>query len=129
MSQILSNSMHFLKNVSKCSFLYTNRTWLRNYSRRVNSPDSSYKWVHPRKIVKGTCVLINNYKSQTIISDASNLVWRDPNFELLASKGFPLFLRGHIGVAWYDSQTTIKTSNELIMEQMDDVIISCKNLK
>ncbi|XP_018566998.1 methylmalonic aciduria and homocystinuria type D homolog, mitochondrial-like isoform X2 [Anoplophora glabripennis] len=101
---MLGNSLHILKNVSKYSFPHV-KSLLRSYSRRVNSNDVSYKRVPPRKVVK----------------DANNLVWRDPNFELLASTGFPLFLRGHIGVAWYDSQTTVKTNNELIMEQIDDI--------
>ncbi|KAG5885885.1 hypothetical protein JTB14_019147 [Gonioctena quinquepunctata] len=78
----------------------------RHYSRKVgNNSDGPFKIVKHRRPVN---------------KESSNLVWRDPNFELLASNGFPLFLRGHIGIAWYDSQTTIKTHHELIMEQIED---------
>ncbi|CAH0559023.1 unnamed protein product [Brassicogethes aeneus] len=77
----------------------------RNYSRKVNNIDKSYKPLKPRRSHK----------------DGSNLVWKDPNFEILASNGFPLFLPGHVGLAWYDTQTTIKTHHELILEQIDDL--------
>ncbi|KAJ8960515.1 hypothetical protein NQ318_013799 [Aromia moschata] len=56
----------------------------RNYSRKISSNEGSYKPVKPRKTIQ----------------DTSELVWRDPNFEILASNGFPLFLRGNIGLAW-----------------------------
>lgn len=95
--------LHFLRHPrNNCS--------IRNYSRRINnnnsSDNSSYKTV----------------KSRSSIQENSNLVWRDPNFELLATHdgSFPLFLPGHIGLAWYDTQTTIKTHHELIMEQIDE---------
>ncbi|CAH1119353.1 unnamed protein product [Phaedon cochleariae] len=79
----------------------------QNYSRKIgNNGDGAYKPVKPRR---------------TVEKDSTNLVWRDPSFELLASDGFPLFLRGNIGVAWYDTQTTIKTHQELIMEQIEDM--------
>ncbi|XP_050513940.1 cobalamin trafficking protein CblD-like [Diabrotica virgifera virgifera] len=80
---------------------------LRNYSRKVgsgNTSESPYKYV----------------KSKQPIEDSCNLVWRDPSFELLAANEFPLFLRGNIGIAWYDTQTTVRSQHELIMEQIDD---------
>ncbi|CAG9772938.1 unnamed protein product [Ceutorhynchus assimilis] len=76
---------------------------VRYYSRKVSNTNGPYK------IVKGKRP-----------EPDSNLVWRDPSFELLASNGFPLFLRGNIGLAWYDTQTTIKTHHEIIMEQVED---------
>jgi len=78
---------------------------LRNYSRKVSSSNTG-----PFKVVKGPRPEPDN----------STLVWRDPSFELLVSNGFPLFLRGNIGLAWYDTQTTIKTHHEIIMEQIED---------
>ncbi|XP_050303339.1 cobalamin trafficking protein CblD [Anthonomus grandis grandis] len=76
---------------------------LRNYSRKVTNTNEQYKVVQGRRP-----------------ETESNLVWRDPSFELLASSGFPLFLRGNIGLAWYDIQTTIKTQHDIFMEQIDD---------
>ncbi|XP_066147470.1 cobalamin trafficking protein CblD-like [Euwallacea fornicatus] len=76
----------------------------RCYSRKVSNTSGPYKPVKERRP-----------------DSESNLVWRDPSFELLASNGFPLFLRGNIGLAWYDTQTTIKTHHDVIMEQVEDV--------
>ncbi|XP_056636543.1 cobalamin trafficking protein CblD-like [Diorhabda carinulata] len=79
----------------------------RNYSRKIgngSTTDSSYKHVKPKESVDDSC----------------NLVWRDPSYELLAATEFPLFLRGNIGLAWYDTQTTVKSSHELVLEQIDD---------
>ncbi|KAL1506166.1 hypothetical protein ABEB36_005578 [Hypothenemus hampei] len=78
--------------------------FLRQYSRKVSNSSNA-----PYKPVKGKRP-----------DPDSNLVWRDPSFELLASNGFPLFLRGNIGLAWYDTQTTIKTHHEIIMDQIED---------
>ncbi|XP_060526709.1 cobalamin trafficking protein CblD [Cylas formicarius] len=91
---------YFLTKFSKNDFASS----VRNFSRKVSSSDGGYKTV------------------KNVLPDAGsgNLVWRDPSFELLASNGFPLFLRGNIGLAWYDTQTTIKTHHEIVMEQIDD---------
>ncbi|CAH1986272.1 unnamed protein product [Acanthoscelides obtectus] len=93
----------FLKHLPKTR---TFSQALRLYSRKASSNGTTtpYKTVKPRRTIK----------------DDSSLVWKDPNFELLAANGFPLFLPGDVGLAWYDSQTTIKTHHELIMEQIDD---------
>ncbi|KAF7281638.1 hypothetical protein GWI33_004497 [Rhynchophorus ferrugineus] len=93
----------FLTKFNKNS-LANGSKFVRNYSKKVNSTDGPFKVVKARKPQP----------------EASNLVWRDPSFELLASNGFPLFLRGNIGLAWYDTQTTLKTHHEIIMEQIDD---------
>ncbi|XP_023015362.1 cobalamin trafficking protein CblD [Leptinotarsa decemlineata] len=97
-------SFQLLRKISNKEIRICNSS--RSYSRKVGSNSNG-----PYKIVK-------HERPET--KDNSNLVWRDPNFELLASNGFPLFLRGNIGIAWYDSQTTIKTHHELIMEQLED---------
>ncbi|XP_019758350.1 cobalamin trafficking protein CblD isoform X2 [Dendroctonus ponderosae] len=96
-SKVLFCLAKFQKN-----YIYNGCQFLRTYSRKVSNNNG------PFKVVKG--------RQET----GSNLVWRDPSFELLASNGFPLFLRGNIGLAWYDTHTTIKTHHEVIMEQMDD---------
>ncbi|KAJ8985336.1 hypothetical protein NQ317_008367 [Molorchus minor] len=96
------SSLNFLRKLPRNSVAQA--SYVRNYSRKVSNSEGSYKHVKPRKTIQET----------------SDLVWRDPNFELLASNGFPLFLRGNIGLAWYDTQTTVKTHHELIMEQIDD---------
>lgn len=40
---------------------------------------------------------------------------------LAPTSDFPFFLPGHVGVAWYDTQTTIQTRHEFIMEQIENV--------
>lgn len=62
-----------------------------------------------------------------MVLDAGSLVWRDPNFEILASpSGFPFFLPGNISPAWYDKHTTVQTNDMFVMEQIDDVHIANK---
>lgn len=92
------------KNIYKSRFFLTNHL-VRRYSRKVSSNDNSYKPVKSR----------GNIQNE---EDTNHLVWRDPSFELLTSNEFPLFLRGDIGLAWYDSQTTVKIQYELVMEQV-----------
>ncbi|XP_030752544.1 methylmalonic aciduria and homocystinuria type D homolog, mitochondrial-like [Sitophilus oryzae] len=95
--------LNYLAKFQKNCFC-NGQTFVRGYSKKVNNSNG------PFKIVKGR-------KPE---AESTDLVWRDPSFELLASNGFPLFLRGNIGLAWYDTQTTLKTHHELIMEQIDD---------
>lgn len=55
----------------------------------------------------------------------NGLAWRDPSFELLApTSDFPFFLPGSVGLAWYDTQTTVQTRHEFIMEQIEKVRMS-----
>ncbi|CAH1112956.1 unnamed protein product [Psylliodes chrysocephalus] len=97
-----SRYVRFLHNSTKNSSALTN--FIRNYSRKVgNDSESPYKHVKPKHPLE----------------DACNLVWKDPSFEILTANEFPLFLRGNIGLAWYDTQTTVKSHHELIMEQID----------
>ncbi|KAK4883681.1 hypothetical protein RN001_007000 [Aquatica leii] len=85
----------------------------RSLSRRSNNVDSPYKVIKTKKTTK----------------DKSSLVWRDPNFELLASpSGFPFFLPGNISPAWYDKKTTVQTDNTLVMKQIDEVDVSNGNM-
>ncbi|CAG9857780.1 unnamed protein product [Phyllotreta striolata] len=99
----MNKYIRVLRNIN-----YANRTirarFDRNYSKKIGSNgDNPYKHV----------------KHKHPLEDACNLVWKDPSFELLTTNEFPLFLRGDIGLAWYDTQTTAKTPHELILEQID----------
>jgi len=101
---MLNRFVCFLQRTTKNGNNLTN--FVRNYSRKVGSnSESPYKHVN---------------KPKHPLEDSCNLVWRDPSFELLTDHEFPLFLRGNIGLAWYDTQTTVKSPHELIMEQIDN---------
>jgi len=86
----------------------------RQFSRRAGTGVSKdvYKAVKGRRLPK----------------DDTNLAWRDPNIEILTSKCFPFFLPGNIGPAWYDTQTTIKSNANFILNitEKNDSEIICK---
>ncbi|KAF2893645.1 hypothetical protein ILUMI_12528 [Ignelater luminosus] len=95
---LFTKSNHFLAKLRQHS------PSIRNLSRRSNNVDSPYKVVKSRKTTK----------------DEGSLVWRDPNFEILASpSGFPFFLPGNVSPAWYDKRTTVQTDHSFIMEQIE----------
>ncbi|KAF5282988.1 hypothetical protein FQA39_LY04859 [Lamprigera yunnana] len=99
----IQNLSKLLSNISLRSI---NACVRKNLSRRSNNVDSSYKVI----------------KSKRSPKDNSSLVWRDPNFELLASpSGFPFFLPGNVSPAWYDKRTTALTNHGFVMEQIDEV--------
>ncbi|KAF5301596.1 hypothetical protein FQR65_LT08901 [Abscondita terminalis] len=100
-------SIHsFSKLYTKLHTISVSTIVLRTLSRRSNNVDSPYKVIKAKKTAK----------------DKSNLVWRDPNFELLASpSGFPFFLPGNTSPAWYDKKTTAQSNNSFIMKQIDKI--------
>ncbi|KAK9884647.1 hypothetical protein WA026_007482 [Henosepilachna vigintioctopunctata] len=81
------------------------RILLRNFSKKKDSED-------PYKFIK---------RKRPAESDGA-LVWKDPNFEILASASasdFPFFLPGNVGLAWYNKQTTLRTpQHEFIMKEV-----------
>ncbi|XP_018324241.1 methylmalonic aciduria and homocystinuria type D homolog, mitochondrial [Agrilus planipennis] len=95
---------HYLFKDCTKTKLFNVPALVRNLSRRSNNHEGSFKPVKSRKVEKAE----------------GHLVWRDPNFEILASpNGFPFFLPGNIGLAWYDKYTTVQSEVLFSMEEVN----------
>ncbi|KAJ3665782.1 hypothetical protein Zmor_001257 [Zophobas morio] len=78
---------------------------VRYFSRKTNNTEGPYVTIRSKRAVK----------------NETKLARLDPNFELLApSAGFPFILPGNVGMAWYDTNTTVQTPHEFVMEQIDE---------
>ncbi|KAL3277278.1 hypothetical protein HHI36_012628 [Cryptolaemus montrouzieri] len=100
-------SIRVLRTFCKLSKETTNNISfiVRNFSKKKDL-DDPYKFVKRKRLSK----------------NEEPLVWKDPNFEILASSAteFPFFLPGEVGLAWFDKQTTLHTQHEFIMKQNHD---------
>lgn len=77
------------------TFRNINKTTYAFYSRRSDSKGAdSYKAVKPRK-----CTDVA----------ANNSIGTNPNWELLAPRGYRFYMPGSVGPAWHDAYTTVHT--------------------
>ncbi|XP_044756670.1 cobalamin trafficking protein CblD isoform X2 [Coccinella septempunctata] len=80
--------------------------FFRNFSKK-NDYEDPYQYVKRKRVSR----------------NGEGLVWKDPNFELLASTSsvdFPFYLPGNVGLAWFDKKTTLRTPHhKFVMKQKD----------